>query len=96
MPRGWTLGKRKFKFFAHKYGSQRNCKRRRREAAIAEGKKPLPTRGLGERRNFVSSPAGFGGAPETDAILNISCQNGVHFGTLLISYYLTIKSKNCR
>ena len=29
-----------------------NCKRRRREAAIAEGKKPVPTRGSGERRNF--------------------------------------------
>jgi len=27
--------------------SSRNCKRRRREAAIAEGKKPLPTRGFG-------------------------------------------------
>ena len=34
-------------FFAHKHGSQRNCKRRRREAAIAEGKKPLSTRVFG-------------------------------------------------
>jgi len=27
--------------------------RRRREAAIAEGKKPLPTRGSGERRKLL-------------------------------------------
>ena len=39
---GWTLGRRKFEFFAYK-----NCKRRRREAAIAEGNKPLSIRGFG-------------------------------------------------
>src|SRR6218665_224995 len=51
------------------YSCRGNCKRRRREAAIAEGKKPLTTRGSGERR--IRSPSGvWGGAPETDAILN--------------------------
>jgi len=49
--------------------------------------------GLGERRKLPQR--GLGRAPETDPILNISCQNGVHFGILLISYFLTIKSKNC-
>ena len=55
------------------------------EAAIAEGKKPLSTRGLGERRKLPQ--LGLGGATETDVNLNISCQNGVHFGMLLISYF---------
>ena len=56
----------------YNFGGDRNwenwsqCKRRRREAAIAEGKKPFSTRGSG-------------GAPEADAILNILCKNGVHF-----------------
>ena len=36
------------------------CKRRGREAAIAEGNKPFRTKGSGERRK----------APEADAILN--------------------------
>jgi len=30
----------------------KNCKRRRREAAIAEGKKPLTTKGSGEPRKL--------------------------------------------
>ena len=47
-------------------------KRRRRETAIAEGKKPLATRGSMERRKL---PGGSG----ADAIFNILCQNGVHF-----------------
>jgi len=34
-------------FFAYKHVSRGHCKRRRRETAIAEGKKPLPTRGSG-------------------------------------------------
>ena len=46
-------------------------KRRRRETAIAEGKKPLTTGGSVERR----PQWGLGGAPETDAIFNISSQN---------------------
>src|SRR6218665_2496335 len=68
-----------------------NCKRRRHDAAIAEGKKPLPARGSGERRKLLRGV--WGGAPETVRILNISCQK-VHFGIFLISYLLTIKSKN--
>ena len=36
-------------------------KRRRRETAIAEGKKPLTTRGLGERRK---PPVGYGAEPQ--------------------------------
>ena len=47
--------------FAYKHASQRYCKHRRREVAIAEGKKPLPTRGLGERRKL---PAGSGAEPQ--------------------------------
>src|SRR6218665_1434430 len=38
-----------------------NCKRRRREAAIAEGKKPLAARGLG---SIVSSPTWSGAEPQ--------------------------------
>ena len=78
----WAGGN--FRVFACKHVSRRNFKRRRREGAIAEGKKPLPTMGSGERRKLPSGVRG--GDPETDAILNISCQNGVHFGMLLISY----------
>ena len=47
--------------FAYKHGSQRNCKPRRREAAIAEGKKLLTTRGLGERRKLPQR--GLGRSP---------------------------------
>src|SRR6218665_828897 len=50
---------------------------------------------LGGLGSIVSSPSGvWGGAPETDAIVNISSQNGVHFGILLVSHFKTIKSKN--
>jgi len=37
-------------FFTYEHVSRGNCMRRRREDAIADGKKPLPTRGSGERR----------------------------------------------
>ena len=48
---------------------------RSRETAIAERKKRLTT-------SVVSSPIGVGRrAPEIDAILNISSENGVHFGS---------------
>jgi len=43
-------------------------KLQRREAAIAEGKTPLTTRGPWERRKLPSGV--WGSAPETDAILN--------------------------
>ena len=46
----------------------KNCKRRRREAAIAEGKKPLTTIGAGGA--YDAPQRIWGGAPETDAILN--------------------------
>src|SRR6218665_1973421 len=50
-----------------------NCKRRRREAATAEAKKPLATRGSWERRKL--SHRVWGRAPETVRILTIfSCQ----------------------
>ena len=56
------------------------------KAAIAEGKKPLTT--IGVLGSVVSSPSGvWGGAQETDVILNISSQNGVHFGILVISHF---------
>src|SRR6218665_2725123 len=66
-----------------------------REVASAKGAKlRLPkarsSLRLGGLRSVVSSPSGvWGGAPENDAILNILCQNGVHFWLLLISYFLT-------
>jgi hypothetical protein len=40
-----------------------NCERRRREAAIAEGKKPLTTRGMGERRKLPHR--GLGRSPRS-------------------------------
>src|SRR6218665_538236 len=66
-------------------GGLLRIKRRRRETAIAEGKKPLTTRGLGERSKLPSGV--WGGAPDTKAILNISSENGVHFWILLISHF---------
>src|SRR6218665_873127 len=45
-----------------------NWKRRRREAANGERKKPFTTRGLGERRKLPSGV--WGRAPETDTIFN--------------------------
>src|SRR6218665_3028168 len=50
-----------------------NCKRQRREAAIAKSKKPLTPKGSGERRKLPSEI--WNSSRETDAILNISCQN---------------------
>src|SRR6218665_2645822 len=67
------------------WGGLTGIRRRRRETAIADGKKPLTTRGSGERRKFPSGV--WGGAPETHAILNISSENGVHFWILLISHF---------
>jgi len=49
-------------FFAYKYVRHKNCKRRRREAAIAEGKKPLTTRGSGGASK--APPAGSGAEPQ--------------------------------
>src|SRR6218665_1971908 len=46
--------------------------------------KSLTFKGSGERRKLPSGV--WGGAPETETILNILCQNGVHFWILLISY----------
>src|SRR6218665_3796286 len=65
----------------------KNCKRRRRETAIAEGKKPLTTRGWG---SVVSSPSGvWGGAQENR-------RNFEHFkrkwSTYLDSVNLTFKT----
>ena len=62
------------------------CKRRRREVAIAKGSKPLMTRGSGERHKLPQQGL-------TDTILKICMPNGVHFGLLLILYFVTIKSK---
>ena len=36
-----------------------NCERRRRESAIAEGKKPLTSRGYRERRKLPQKPTQF-------------------------------------
>jgi len=57
---------------------------------LPKARSPLRLGRLRERRKLP--PAGSG-APENDAILNILCQNGVHFWLLLISYFLTMKSK---
>jgi len=60
--------------------------------AVAEGKKLLTIRGSGESRKL---PRGvWGGAPETDAILNNFIAKWSKFWLLLISYFVTIKSKN--
>jgi len=50
-------------FFAYKHVGNcwGNCKRRRREAAIAKGKKLLPTRGSEERRKLPQ--LGMGRSP---------------------------------
>ena len=47
--------------------------------------------GLGERRKLPSGV--WGGAPETEAILNISCEMEYIFGSGKIPYFLTITSK---
>src|SRR6218665_405184 len=51
-------------FFAYKHVGNcwGNCKRRRREAAIAKGKKLLPTRGSEERRRKLPQ-LGMGRSP---------------------------------
>src|SRR6218665_3995958 len=58
---------------------------------LPKARSPFRLRGLG---SVVSSPSGvWGSAPETDAILNISCQMEYIFGSCKISYFLTITSK---
>src|SRR6218665_821992 len=67
------------------FGGLMGIKRRRCKTAIAEGKKPPHDYGVLE--SVVSSPSEvWGGAPEIEAILNISSENGVHFWILLISH----------
>ena len=57
----WTLGQAEMlEFFAYKHVSRGNCKRRRREAAISEGKKALPIRGSGPWGSVVSPVAVLG------------------------------------
>ena len=68
----WGLTGWKFLFG----GSQRGIMRQRREVSIAESKEPFRTRG-----SEGASSA------EADAILKISCQNGIHFEILLISHF---------
>ena len=52
---------------------------------LPKARSPSRLGGLGI---VVRSPSGvWGGAPETDAILNISSQNGAHLGILLISHF---------
>ena len=54
------------------------------DAKLRLPKERSPSRlgSLGERRKLPNGV--WGGAPETDAILNISNRNGIHFGILLI------------
>src|SRR6218665_3664628 len=77
----------------------RQCKRRRREAAIAEGKKPLPTRGHRERRKLPSGV--WGGAPcrsrrdfehfmQKWSTFYAKMVNGVHLGDLANLIYLAM------
>jgi len=47
---------------------------------LLKARSPSRLGGLGERRKLPSGV--WGGAPETEAILSISCQNWVHFGIL--------------
>src|SRR6218665_883839 len=67
---------------------------------LPKARNPLRLGGLGERRQLPTAPPPAPRADaqqlttkKKDAILNILCQNGVHFWLLLISYFLTIKSK---
>ena len=48
---------------------------------LPKARNPSRLGGLGERRKLPSGV--WGGDPETEAILNISSQNGVHFGVLV-------------
>jgi len=70
------------------FGDLMGIKRRRRETVIiTEGMLQEALR-LGDLGSVVSSPSGvWGGAPETDAILNISSLIGIHLGILLISHF---------
>ena len=80
--RGWRAGyqRRNHGLEAQRYTKSElgNSKRRRHEAAIAEGKKPLPTRGSGERRKL---------RPRNLINLEYFMLKGIHFGLLLISYF---------
>src|SRR6218665_3125210 len=77
IPFGQTLSNTNFSRFQKVSG-----KCRRREAAIAEGKKPLTTiGGLWERRKLPQR--GLGRSTDADAIFNILCKNRVHFSMLI-------------
>ena len=78
----WGLTGRVFLFG----GGQREIKLRRRKTAFGKGRSPLRLGGLVERRTLPQAGSG-GGAPETDAILDISSRNGVHYRILLISHF---------
>ena len=52
---------------------------------LLKARSPSRLEDLGERRKLPQW--GLGGAPEIDALLKISSQNGVHFGILLISHF---------
>src|SRR6218665_723999 len=58
---------------------------------LPKARSPFRLGGLGERRKLPSGV--WGGAPDTDAILNISCQMEYIFGSCKISYFLTITLK---
>jgi len=94
---GWTLGRRKFQSFSNiclNMWVGGNESAEGTKLRLLKARSPYRLGGLGERRKRSDFSSGvWGGAPETDAILNTSCQNWVHFGMLLISYFLTMKSK---
>src|SRR6218665_3899287 len=52
---------------------------------LPKARSPSRLGGLGERHKLPQR--GLRQSPETDAILNISSQNGVNFGMLLISHF---------
>jgi len=54
---------------------------------LPKARSPSRLGGLGEHRKLPSGEPPERGAPETDAILNISSQNAEHFGILLISHF---------
>src|SRR6218665_1393304 len=82
-------GGRIFWIIGHR--SWESCKRRKREAAIAEGKKPLTTRGPGGRRKLPQR--GLGQSPRNRRDFEHFMPNGVHFGHLLLPFLWTVKSK---
>src|SRR6218665_4184343 len=72
-------------------GAEGGLKAEGAKLRLPKARSPSRVEGLG---SVVSSISGvWGGAPETDAILNISSRNGANFGILLISHFLAIKSK---